>query len=215
MGFKYDDAQLILVKWANGSWYSQLVWTPWGQHYKCWVTHIYLSVSYGVCPQTAHNTSSVDIQSSQPAISIENLLSGEPNCLLGSHENGRKCYWDCLGLEPFWVVKGTNLWPRFSFLSLFGDYTCSAPASVSLGVTGKRGLPPSPGGQAGQAGAAALCLGRDGGSGLSGQAGPLHLVLKLPNRRWEISLQLETAFRKTPNTYFQILVNLTICSELL
>lgn len=133
MGCKYDDAQLILVKWVNGSWYSQLVWTPWGQHHKCWVTHIYLSVSYGVCLQTAHNTSSVDIQSSQPDIGIENLLSGEPNCLLGSHDNGRKRYWDCWGLKPFWVVKGTNLWPRFSFLSLFGDCACSVPASVSLG----------------------------------------------------------------------------------
>lgn len=51
--------------------------------------------------QLAHNTSSVDNQSSQPASGIENLLSGEPNFLLGSHENGGKCYWDCWGFESF------------------------------------------------------------------------------------------------------------------
>lgn len=47
----------------------------------------------------------------------------------------------------------------------------------------KEGTSTLSGGQTGQAGAAALCLCRDGGSGLSGQAGPLHLVLQLPNRR--------------------------------
>lgn len=211
------------------SWYhSQLVCAPWGQHHKWWVTHIHLSVSYGACPQTV---STQYILSRYPECSAHHrhrespCLGSRTACWEGMRNGGnyRWEFWSLFllwGLEPFLSCQGNQLTAQI-FLSVpflvtvlvlclqlchwgsleGGDFHTLQEVERRTDWAGRCSSP--------QPGAwwwfRPLCT-----------RSPPGFVLQLPTRRWESSLQPETASGKTPTTsHFQISVNWAICSQLL